>query len=173
MLEKIRKPIIKTSPKNQIKNTFLLIIIGLIIGVLIKWLDENASTIGPIFSEVSVWVLICSTIAAYSQSPKRAAINVFLFSISMLITYYLYSEIAGIYYSLRFVYGWAIFSLFTPFFGYFTWYCKGRGNLPKILKMIIVLFMVLVAFKMFDGIKARDIVFIALTLYILKPDNRK
>ena len=171
MLERVRKPVVKIPLKDQIKNTILLVITGLVTGVVIKMLDLNSRDIGELFSEVSVWVFICCAIAGYSQSPIRAAINVFLFSISMLITYYLYSELANIYYSLRFVYGWSIFSLFTPIFAYFTWYCKGKGKIPIIFKTIIVLFMIAVAIKMFDSIKVRDIVLIFLTLYVLRYEK--
>ena len=62
-------------------------------------------------------------------------INVFLFSIGMLITYYLTAHITHSVYGWTFIKGWTIFACISPIFAYFTWMTKEKGILPIIIRI--------------------------------------
>ncbi len=140
---------------------------GLIIGVIVKLLDIYTTNLGNVFSRLSVWILICSIIAVYSSSSKRAAVNVFVFCAGMLATYYLTAELTGSTYSFTFVYGWAAFSLCSPIFAFFAWYAKGRGVVSKLLAGGIVGVMLIATAILFDGLRASDLLIAGLTAVIL------
>ena len=73
---------------------------------MIKLLDIYTTNLGNIFSQVSVWIFLCTLISVYSNSAIRAAVNVFGFCMGMLLTYYITAEMTASVYSLTFVYGW-------------------------------------------------------------------
>lgn len=140
---------------------------GLLTGAVIKMLDIHTTNLGNIFSQLSVWILICSAVAVYSSTAKRAAVNVLLFCEGMLATYYLTAELTGSHYSLTFVYGWAAFSLCAPVFAFFTWYAKGKGCVSRLLTVGVIGVMLFAAAALFDGIRFSDLVLAALTAAIL------
>ena len=96
-------------------------------GALIKLLDIYTTNLGNIFSQVSVWIFLCTLISVYSNSAIRAAVNEFGFCMGMLLTYYITAEMTASVYSLTFVYGWTIFALFSPLMGFCVWYSKGKS----------------------------------------------
>ncbi|MPM76008.1 hypothetical protein SDC9_123003 [bioreactor metagenome] len=170
MLQKLQavRDVHKTVPSNKkLLYTVLILFAGLCSGTLANFLDIYTTNLGNIFSQMSVWILIGTVVAVYSSTPKRASLNVFLFSAGMIITYYLTSILTDSVYSKIFIYGWSVFTLLTPVFAYFTWYAKGHGWFAKLIASGIVLFMILTAVVLFDKIRASDIILIALTCYIL------
>lgn len=123
--------------------------------------------LGNVFSQMSIWIFICTIIAASSNSPQRASINVFLFSVGMLVTYYITAQIIQNVYSIAFIYGWAAFSLCTSVFAFFTWYSKGRGWVKTAISCGILLFIILCAMILFDKIRFSDILILLLTTVYL------
>ncbi|MDS9471553.1 hypothetical protein [Sporosarcina pasteurii] len=106
-LDKIRTPG-KSSLSRKIANTTLIFIAGLILGITPKALNETASNLLPYFLEVldlrnffsnmGIWIFLAMLIAMYSNSPFRSAINVFLFFIGIVGSYYIYTvEMAGFF----------------------------------------------------------------------------
>ena len=79
--------------KNKILNPIIIFIIGLILGIVSKLFDIYTEILGNVFSEFAVWILFGTLISIYSDNKKKAMINVFLFCIGMLITYYLTAHI--------------------------------------------------------------------------------
>ena len=82
-------------------------------------------------------------------------INVFLFCMGMIITYYLTAHITNSVYDWVFIKGWTLFACISPIFAYFTWLAKERGILPIIIRLGIIVTsvfssMFLFAFDIFD-----------------------
>lgn len=170
-LNRIRKPK-GVNLKKAVLNTVLISAAGLMSGFVIKLLDIYTENLGEIFSKISVWVLICAVISVYSASPKRASLNVFLYCVGMLLTYYLSAELLNRYYSMTFVYGWAVFSALTPVFAFFTWYAKGKGIFSKLIAAAVIFFMLSATVLMFS-LNLSDIIFTAVTLAILLLPDKK
>lgn len=180
MLNKIREPKRDLQIKKKIAHSIEILIAGLTLGVSIKLFDIYTNHLGNIFSEISVWILLGTVIAVFSSTPKRAGINVFLFCISMLATYYLTAELTDSVYSWAFIYGWSVFSLCSPLFAYITWYAKGHGWVAKLLSAGIIFIMLTASLILFDKVRLSDIIIAILTAVVLftgKPlrtkDNNK
>lgn len=88
------------------RRTLAFAAAGLATGAAIKVLDVSTSNAANVFSQLTVWVLVCAAIAVLSESPPRhASLSVFLFCAGMLSTYYLAAEALGAPYSLAFAMG--------------------------------------------------------------------
>ena len=92
----------------------LIFVMGGAFGVLSKILDIYTQNLGNIFSQMSIWILLGSLIAIFSKTKGKAALNVFVFCIGMLITYYITAELTNSVYGMTFIYGWAAFSVCSP-----------------------------------------------------------
>lgn len=124
--------------KNKILNPIIIFIIGLMLGIVSKLFDIYTEILGNIFSEFAVWILFGTLISIYSDNKKKAMINVFLFCIGMLITYYLTAHITHSVYGWTFIKGWTIFACISPIFAYFTWMTKEKGFQPIIIRLGII-----------------------------------
>lgn len=167
MLERIRRPQKRIPLNRAVIYSMGIMACGLITGVGVKLMDIYTAHLGNIFSQMSVWIFLCSVLAVYSSTPRRAAVNVFLFCAGMLLTYYLTAEGMHSPYSMTFVYGWSVFSLFSPVLAFFTWYAKGKGAVSRLLTAGIVVVLLVMAVLLFDKIRISDLVFAVLTAAIL------
>lgn len=144
----------------------LMFLLGALIGVVSKLLDIYSSflfitasiNLGSIFSEMSIWILLGTLIAIFSKTRGKAALNVFVFCVGMLITYYITAKLTASMYGMTFVYGWAAFSVCTPVFAVFTWKTKEKGVFPKIISVGILLVTLLISVVLFSGPRVYDIV---------------
>lgn len=158
MLERIRRPQKRIPLNRAVIYSMGIMACGLITGVGVKLMDIYTVHLGNIFSQMSVWIFLCSVLAVYSSTPRRAAVNVFLFCAGMLLTYYLTAEGMHSPYSMTFVYGWSVFSLFSPLLAFFTWYAKGKGTVSRLLTAGIVVVLLVMAVLLFDRIRISDLV---------------
>ncbi len=109
--------------------------IGAILGVLAKLFDIYTQVLGNIFSEFAIWILLGTIIAIFSDTKKQAMLNVLLFCIGMLLTYYLTAHFTKAVYGWAFIKGWTIFAFLSPIFAYFTWMSKEKGIFPIIIRL--------------------------------------
>lgn len=167
MPARIRRPQKRIPLNRAVIYSMGIMACGLITGVGVKLMDIYTVHLGNIFSQMSVWIFLCSVLAVYSSTPRRAAVNVFLFCAGMLLTYYLTAEGMHSPYSMTFVYGWSVFSLFSPVLAFFTWYAKGKGTVSRLLTAGIVVVLLVLAVLLFDRIRISDLVFAVLTAAIL------
>lgn len=162
-LNDIRAPGRRVPFRRAVLYTSLISAAGLLSGVVAKLLDIYPTVLGDIFSEMSVWIFICTVISVQSSTPSRAAANVFSFCIGMVAAYYLTAELTASYYSLPFVYGWTVFAFITPAFAFCTWYAKGKKPASRLVGIGIILMMMISAVVLFDRIRISDIIFAVLT----------
>lgn len=147
LLNQIREPKNTFSLKQKSIHTILLIMFGLGIGIFQKWLDVTPSNELPalfemidltnFFGRISIWIFICSMISIYSESPLRASLNTFSFLISMLASYYLYSNFIAGFLPIMYVIFWIILSILSLFMAYICWYAKGKGIVGILITGII------------------------------------
>ena len=81
MLERIRRPQKRIPLNRAVIYSMGIMACGLITGVGVKLMDIYTAHLGNIFSQMSVWIFLCSVLAVYSSTPRRAAVNVFLFCV--------------------------------------------------------------------------------------------
>ncbi len=122
--------------------------------------------LGQAFSEMTVWILLGVLIAIYSETKKKAMLNVFLFCIGMLIAYYATAIITHSIYGKIFIKFWVFFSCLSPIFAYFTWMSKEKGIVPNILRAGIVFLCILSGF-LFQGFEIHDIIINIILIYHL------
>lgn len=155
------------SKTKSIIDPILLFIFGAVLGVVSKLLDIHTSNLGNIFSQMSIWILLGTLIAIFSKTKGKAALNVFVFCIGMLVTYYITAELTNSVYGMTFIYGWAAFSVCSPVFAILTWMTKEKGVLGKIISFGILVVTLTVSMVVFDGPRVYDIVIMLVLAYFL------
>ncbi len=120
------KPVIRISTRHKVIPAVFSFCLGALLGFLAKYFD-NAPNIGAIGTALGVWVLIATILAAWSRSPKAAALHVFIFFAAMLTVYYLYSMILFGFFPKYYFLGWSGIALLSPLAAYIVWYARGNG----------------------------------------------
>lgn len=148
-LNKIRKPE-KFSFSKQIINSTLIFIVGIVLGIISKLLDETPSNILPyflekldlsnFFSRMGIWIFLAVLISVYSKSPIRASINVFLFFVGMVSSYYLYTIFIAEFYPKSYMCIWIYMTIIALFLAFIIWYAKGKGIFGLLISTIIFVF---------------------------------
>jgi hypothetical protein len=158
---------------KKLLNPASMFAVGAALGVVSKLLDiwtvNNIyiEQFGYMFSELPIWVLLGIIISIFSETPKKAMLNIFPFCIGMLITYYATAELTGSVYGLTFIKGWLVFSCLSPLFAYFSWMTKERGLFPKIISVGIVIVTIVANFFLVRGFSVSDFIIIPAIIYIL------
>lgn len=152
---------------NSIIVPVAMFLFGAVLGVVSKLLDIHTQNLGNIFSQMSIWILLGTLIAILSKTKGKAAWNVFVFCVGMLITYYITAELSASVYSMTFIYGWMGFSVCSPVFAWFTWMTKEKGIFSKIISFGILLVSLMISIVIFDGPRVYDIVIILILAYFL------
>ena len=168
-LNQIRLPDKKTSFPKALLHTLLIAGGGILSGAAAKLLDICTANLGNVFSQMSVWMFLCTVIAVCSGSPRRAAVHVFSFCMGMVAAYYVTAAWTASVYSVSLAYGWGVFAAFCPVLGFCVWYAKGKGLLPKLISAGILLFMLGASVVLFDKIRLSDGLFAVLTgVFLMK-----
>lgn len=141
---------------RKIISSSLLFVMGGVLGLISKILDETASNsspflletmdLGNFFSRMGVWVFIAIMISLYSKSPRRAAVNVFLFFVGMVGSYYFYTVTIAGFFPKSYMMIWVVMTLISPFLAFSCWYAKGHGFIAMIISTIMLMFMARQAF---------------------------
>lgn len=147
ILNGIRSPI--SSPQsNKILYSILIFVVGIILGIVSKFLDETPSNLLPnfldmldlrnFFSQIGVWIFLSVVISIYSKSPFRAAINVFLFFVGMIGSYYAYTVLFAGFFPKSYMLLWISMTVISPFLAFVCWYAKGKSTISILISSIIL-----------------------------------
>lgn len=155
--------------RQWLLNPVSMFILGLVAGIGCRVLDLNPATktLGIIFSQVNIWVLLCVLISIYSPTPTKAMGNVFPFCINMLVAYYLFDSFTGHYTSLTAYLWWSGLAVVTPLLGYCAWHSKEIGLGPRILRWGILITSIVANIIMFKDFVYYDIIITAVLAYFL------
>ncbi|WP_195989130.1 hypothetical protein [Clostridium sp. D53t1_180928_C8] len=133
---------------RQSFNTIAILFLGIVLGVFSKFLDTTARNELPYILEhldvtnflgrFAIWILIAVCVSIFSNSPLRASINVFMFFIGMVSSYYLYSKFVAGFFPSSYAMIWFGFTTLSPLLASICWYAKGESNLAFILSVMII-----------------------------------
>lgn len=159
-LNSIRTPDTNMSIGNKIINTILIFLIGIVLGIFSKWLDNlsiddtiwwqyiiGILDLCNIFSMFGIWILIATTISVFSKTPLRASINVFLFFVGMTVSYHLYTIYFSGFNPKSYMIIWYIITLITPLLAFICWYARGNGKISLIICSGILAVMLISSFS--------------------------
>ena len=121
---------------------------GIALGVLSKFLDGVSSGTLPaifecldirnFFGRFAIWLFIALCISVYSRSAACAAVNVFIFFVGMVLSYYMYSWFVAGFFPKSYALVWVVFTAISPILAFVCWYAKGRGKISLGLSSIII-----------------------------------
>lgn len=154
-LNETRKPT-ELSFTRKIIYSGSIFIIGVLLGLTSKFLDEAASNVlpflletmdlGNFFSRMGVWIFIAIVISLYSKSPRRAAVNVFLFFVGMVGSYYFYTVTIAGFFPKSYMMIWLVMTIVSPVLAFGCWYAKDQAFMAIMISSIILMFMARQAF---------------------------
>ena len=132
--------------KRQIQHALLnpvsMALVGLLTGFLVKMMDvycyaQHFGCLSAIYSPKREfgWLVIGMAISLYSRNTKYAMINIFLFCLRMLVTYYITAEVTNSVYGWSFIKVWAVFACFSPLMAYLARLTMKPGLLAFVLKL--------------------------------------
>jgi len=120
--------------EQKLLHLLVVSVLGILMGFLSKYTD--GTNLGLIGTGIGFWILLTTVIAAWSRSPKVAALNAFIFLGSVLIAYYVYSMLLFGFFPTYYFIAWGTIALFTPIGGYLIWFSRGIGWISALLAAI-------------------------------------
>ena len=133
---------------GQITRTIMILLLGIALGALSKFLDSTASNVLPPILEYldvrnflgrfAIWMLLGLCIAVYSPSPIRAAVNVFTFFFGMVAGYYAYSKWIAGFFPQSYVLVWVGFTVVSPLLAWICWYAKGKEKISLGISAVVI-----------------------------------
>ena len=150
-LYEIRKPDTEYKLSKKIRNSLLILLLGIILGILSKWLDNLAIydeiwwqhilgvlDLRNVFSEIGIWLFIAITISVFSKTSLRASLNVFLFFVGMTVSYHLYTIMFSGFNPKSYMMIWYGITAITPILAFTCWYAKGNNKISIIISSVIL-----------------------------------
>ncbi len=139
------------SGNRKIIYTIAVFFLGIALGTFSKFLDfrqaqlpgvlmaiDGALDIHNFLGRFAIWALIALCISVYSNSAIRASVNVFVFFLGMVTSYYLYSNYVAGFFPRSYAMIWFGFTMISPFLAFICWYAKGKSKLAWMLSALIL-----------------------------------
>lgn len=159
-LDKIRTPDKTLKTSKKIINTILIFLLGIVLGIFSKWLDNlsiNDSIwwqhifgivdLRNVFSYVGIWMFLAITISVFSRTPLRASLNVFIFFVGMTVSYHLYTIMFSGFNPKSYMMIWYGITAITPILAFICWYAKGNNKISIMISSGILAVMLIESFS--------------------------
>ena len=176
------------SNNRKLINTMAILFLGIALGFFSKYLDFRQTELPGVLMAINgvldisnflgrfaIWVLIALCISIYSNSAIRASINVFVFFVGMVATYYLYSNYIAGFFPRSYAMIWVGFTAVSPLLAFVCWYAKGKSKLAFILSALIlaVLFNMcfVYGFGYFSAWSVLEVIVFIIGFIVLKRDT--
>lgn len=140
---------------------------GLLFGIIIRLFDIYTQVLGNIFLSISVFILIGVILVLKSKTKKDAMLDVFLFFIAILITYYITAMVTHGVYGRSYIIGWGVAAFLSPILAYFTYFIKDNTMLSKIIKFGIIFVTIVASIKLFDKLYFYDYLVLLALIYLM------
>lgn len=138
----------KAPEKAWIARSFLILLLGIALGAFSKFLDCTPSNeslrildyldVRNFLGRFAFWVFMGLWIAVSSGSARRAAVDVFLFFLGMVSSYYLYSKYVGGFFPRSYAMVWFGFTAVSPLLALPCWYAGGKGKVSFVLSLALL-----------------------------------
>ncbi len=147
--------------KKEVKIIITVVIVGILLGMLSKGCDviSQGNIVGDLFfgfglvsSSFTIWIFSCLLISSKSQNKKYAALNVVIFLMSMLCSYYIYSKFVVGYLSLRVVFFWLLMIVPAGIAGYLVYDIKSKTKKFKFSIMGLTVFLSAIGIVFIEGL---------------------
>ena len=159
-LDSIRKPNKDIKISKKIIYSLLILLLGIILGVFSKWLDNLSINdaiwwqhilgivdLRNVFSYVGIWMFLAITISVFSKTPLRASLNVFLFFVGMTVSYHLYTIMFSGFNPKSYMMIWYGVTAITPILAFICWYAKGNNKISIMISSGILAVMLIESFS--------------------------
>lgn len=159
-LDSIRKPNKDIKVSKKIIHSLLILLLGIILGVFSKWLDNLSINdaiwwqhilgivdLRNVFSYVGIWMFLAITISVFSKTPLRASLNVFLFFVGMTVSYHLYTIMFSGFNPKSYMMIWYGVTAITPILAFICWYAKGNNKISIMISSGILAVMLIESFS--------------------------
>ena len=176
------------SGNRKIINTIAVLFLGIALGTFSKFLDFRQAELPSVLMAINealdvhnflgrfeIWVLIALCISIYSNSAIRASINVFVFFVGMVASYYLYSNDAAGFFPRSYAMIWFGFTIISPFLAFVCWYAKGKSKSAFMLSILILAVLFNMTFVYgwgyFEALSVLELAVFLIGLTVLRRDT--
>lgn len=190
LLNHIRSAENPISGNRKIINTIAVLFLGIALGTFSKFLDfrqaelpsvlmaiDGALDVHNFLGRFAIWVLLALCISIYSNSAIRAGINVLVFFIGMVASYYLYSNYVAGFFPRSYAMIWFGFTMISPFLAFVCWYAKGKSRPAFMLSVLILAVLFNMTFVYgwgyFEARSVLELIVFIIGLTVLRRDTLK
>ena len=178
------------SGNRKIINTIAVLFLGIALGTFSKFLDFRQAELPSVLMAIdaaldvhnflgrfAIWVLIALCISIYSNSAIRASINVFVFFVGMVASYYLYSNYIAGFFPRSYAMIWFGFTAVSPLLAFVCWYAKGKSRPAFMLSVLILAVLFNMTFVYgwgyFEARSVLELIVFIIGLTVLRRDTLK
>ena len=176
------------SNNRKLINTIAILFLGIALGTFSKYLDfrqtelpgvlmaiNGVLDIGNFLGRFAIWILIALCISIYSNSAIRASINVFVFFVGMVASYYLYSNYIAGFFPRSYAMIWFGFTAVSPLLAFVCWYAKGKSRPAFMLSVLILAVLFNMTFVYgwgyFEALSVLELAVFLIGLTVLRRDT--
>lgn len=154
-------------PGGGVRNSLLILLLGVVLGVLGRWINGHAA----LSTEIQILIFLGCVLALYSRTAPRAALHVFLLLGGVAAAYCTTAVLMGGTWTKQYLIGWGIAAVLSAVPGYLMWYAKGRTRRAWGLCALVLACQIAVMLLLSGGVRVTDAALIVLTAIVLGLDK--